>query len=891
MANWSDLKSGIAKVIRTNGAQEITGKILQDVLNSIISNVGKYSTFAGIATPDTNPGVPDGNVFYLAAQKGTYANFAGINVNETVKIIINKGGGWQDIDTGIPNSEALNKIAIYSAGIILKEGKKKVSLGGKLNFVDLIQFDRTYEKFKIIVRTNPLADNWFYSLIYWKGSSTQHKLPIDFKFNKEYVLDAPKEYDKVQLYTYTTSPGTYDCDIIVRTLSVIDKKLEDKADKENTNQQFKDLGGEIKEIKSVVTGNVLKKDVRIVEKAVRFDIVPFVKLDTSVTEFLLEVRTDKTLTESWTYFVFFIDGGGQKERYEKELNFNEQYVIPAKKGYETIQLFSYKGAPDRYEITSSARTISDTDKINERISQVEDNQKKEDYKYERIYSREIPRLLLEVDCKKYKGENIGIKVYPTSGDVSNIDVVYIGTLDKNGEFINSFSTKWNELVYMPIQLNAEKISVRNLNAYFTNPSIVNVDVVTALPKVAKQEKEIRGINRTLKSDFAVNVSGENVPVVAFVYDDYVVSGGMKGDELVNLFEERGMKVSFAVIGDTKQDGASWKSDSEYLKNIIRYGHGCCAHGGVLHLDVDASLGLGNMNDVQATKVLEAENRAFKLCGLPYNGLVKFNTHEDTPRTWEIMGRYYKYAVGFGNGLNTVGESDLLDLKRYNTDSANMLPNAKKLIDEAILKGNCLVLFGGHYGKRTSAGGIYSTKEDFIRLLDYINAKMKLGQIVSLSVDDAVNEIWGRAYSTIAYRNYNLRPAKYGDLKISDNKIEFCKKPGNRALYKMNLTGAIVKGSFSLKLNGILSTSDSLNDGNQTITIQTTQGDTLDDVKGKIISSVYKGYNAYLSDDKFIYFSRPISGDTFTPQIESNTSGILFDITEIKKGDADLWAGA
>lgn len=56
MANWSNLKESVAKVIKTNGKQQITGAALQNVLNNIISNLGANATFAGIATPTTNPG-------------------------------------------------------------------------------------------------------------------------------------------------------------------------------------------------------------------------------------------------------------------------------------------------------------------------------------------------------------------------------------------------------------------------------------------------------------------------------------------------------------------------------------------------------------------------------------------------------------------------------------------------------------------------------------------------------------------------------------------------------------------------------------------------------------------------------------------------------------------
>ena len=80
MANWSILKAAIANVIKTNGNQEITGSVLQNTLNSIVNAVGENATFAGVATPSTNPGVPDGPVFYLASHVGTYSNFNGFTV-------------------------------------------------------------------------------------------------------------------------------------------------------------------------------------------------------------------------------------------------------------------------------------------------------------------------------------------------------------------------------------------------------------------------------------------------------------------------------------------------------------------------------------------------------------------------------------------------------------------------------------------------------------------------------------------------------------------------------------------------------------------------------------------------------------------------------------------
>ena len=97
MANYQNLKDAITNIIKTNGNQEITGQVMQNVLLSIINSIGKNRTFAGIAKPTTNPGTPDENVFYIATQTGIYVNFGGAKVYNTLAIITNDktSGEWK----------------------------------------------------------------------------------------------------------------------------------------------------------------------------------------------------------------------------------------------------------------------------------------------------------------------------------------------------------------------------------------------------------------------------------------------------------------------------------------------------------------------------------------------------------------------------------------------------------------------------------------------------------------------------------------------------------------------------------------------------------------------------------------------------------------------------
>lgn len=99
MANYEQLKQAIANVIKTNGNQKITGAIMQNVLNTIVSTVGANRTFVGIANKNTNPGAPDGNVFYIAYTAGDYVNFQSEAGNLTVNpgelaILYNGTANW-----------------------------------------------------------------------------------------------------------------------------------------------------------------------------------------------------------------------------------------------------------------------------------------------------------------------------------------------------------------------------------------------------------------------------------------------------------------------------------------------------------------------------------------------------------------------------------------------------------------------------------------------------------------------------------------------------------------------------------------------------------------------------------------------------------------------------
>lgn len=110
MGNYEQLKQAVADVVKSNGNQEITGDILQNTLSTIISTVGSGATFAGIATPTTNPGIPDQNVFYIASEDGIYSNFGNVVLENEVAIFTNGNGIWQKGKTGIATYKQVSEL-------------------------------------------------------------------------------------------------------------------------------------------------------------------------------------------------------------------------------------------------------------------------------------------------------------------------------------------------------------------------------------------------------------------------------------------------------------------------------------------------------------------------------------------------------------------------------------------------------------------------------------------------------------------------------------------------------------------------------------------------------------------------------------------------------------
>ena len=79
MANYKALKDAVKQVIKTNGKQEITGDILQNILIKFIDTFGDDFQVKGMILPSETPDT-SGKCMYFANSVGTYPQCGGLAV-------------------------------------------------------------------------------------------------------------------------------------------------------------------------------------------------------------------------------------------------------------------------------------------------------------------------------------------------------------------------------------------------------------------------------------------------------------------------------------------------------------------------------------------------------------------------------------------------------------------------------------------------------------------------------------------------------------------------------------------------------------------------------------------------------------------------------------------
>lgn len=121
MSNYNSIKAIINANVKTNGKQEISGSVLNSVLNAMVNALGAGYQYAGVATPTTNPGTPDQNVFYIASTAGTYANFRELVLADGEIAILKFNGTWAKDSIGAATQESVSRLGQKVTGIMTRD--------------------------------------------------------------------------------------------------------------------------------------------------------------------------------------------------------------------------------------------------------------------------------------------------------------------------------------------------------------------------------------------------------------------------------------------------------------------------------------------------------------------------------------------------------------------------------------------------------------------------------------------------------------------------------------------------------------------------------------------------------------------------------------------------
>ena len=218
MSNYSSLKATINANIKTNGNQEITGSVLNSVLKAMVDTLGAGYSYIGIATPATNPGTPDYQIFYIANEAGTYTNFDGLVVNEGELAILKWRNSWlKDVPGVALASDVAAQMAVLSnrvAGCFVDLDVSVESSGQRTKNYNLTPGSRI-----VIQVTNVSGTGTTYNA-YWikSGGNVPIFTGMDYGYTSD-VLVVPDDATGVSIFMTGAAVGN------VRHVKIFDASL------------------------------------------------------------------------------------------------------------------------------------------------------------------------------------------------------------------------------------------------------------------------------------------------------------------------------------------------------------------------------------------------------------------------------------------------------------------------------------------------------------------------------------------------------------------------------------------------------------------------------------------------------------------------------------------
>lgn len=205
---------GNLNIVQETGDSE-TAVISQKAVTNLIEELKNAGyVFAGIATPETNPGTPDQNVFYLATEQGTYANFGNIEINEGEAVILsNKTGNWTKTTSGFATQQQLTGIELITGNEVevANATNETISITHQCRVDELIKAG-TLLNIKVVDSNNCIAEA---RLRIWNLNDEQSWIGIP-SINEWVIIIPSQDIKAYSVYAASTTGNTGDISILKR---------------------------------------------------------------------------------------------------------------------------------------------------------------------------------------------------------------------------------------------------------------------------------------------------------------------------------------------------------------------------------------------------------------------------------------------------------------------------------------------------------------------------------------------------------------------------------------------------------------------------------------------------------------------------------------------------
>ena len=205
---------GNLNIVQETGDSE-TAVMSQKAVTNLIEELKNAGyVFAGIATPETNPGTPDQNVFYLATEPGTYANFGNIEINEGEAVILsNKTGNWTKTTSGFATQQQLTGIELITGNEVevANATNETISITHQCRVDELIKAG-TLLNIKVVDTNNCIAEA---RLRIWNLNDEQSWIGIP-SINEWVIIIPAQDIKAYSVYAASTTGNTGDISILKR---------------------------------------------------------------------------------------------------------------------------------------------------------------------------------------------------------------------------------------------------------------------------------------------------------------------------------------------------------------------------------------------------------------------------------------------------------------------------------------------------------------------------------------------------------------------------------------------------------------------------------------------------------------------------------------------------